>query len=309
MTDYHYKNKPEFKGTLSSPEKLPANSEDATTWQQANKSFWENNSMRYDWSEAIPYQEFTDGFYKEIDKRFFGAIWMVAPWKEAPFEQWLDFKTLKNKDVLEIGVGNGSHAQLIASRAKSYTGIDLTDYAVRSTTGRINLYGIPARILQMDAEKLQFPDASFDFVWSWGVIHHSANTDNILNEIARVLRPGGKSVIMVYYRSWYSYYLFAILFGIFKGYFFKGKTIHQIIQIRTDGALARYYTLNSWRKFVRKRLEIQRMEVLGSKADLLPIPGSRLKTMLLKPIPAWLTRFWLNNLKMGSFLICRLEKK
>src|SRR2546430_4072998 len=36
------------------------------------------------------------------------------------------------------------------------------------------------------------PAASFDFVWSWGVVHHSEHTDRVLAEIARVLRPGGR---------------------------------------------------------------------------------------------------------------------
>ncbi|MBK7629849.1 MAG: class I SAM-dependent methyltransferase [Ignavibacteriales bacterium] len=42
----------------------------------------------------------------------------------------IDFESLKNKKVLEIGVGNGSHAALLAKYAKDFTGIDLTDYAI-----------------------------------------------------------------------------------------------------------------------------------------------------------------------------------
>ena len=297
------------KGTFSSPEKLPTTVEDAKNWQEANRSFWEKNSMRYDWNERIQFDEFSDGFYKEINKRFFGAIWQVMPWKEAPFEQWLDFKALKDKGVLEIGIGNGTHAQLIAPRTKSYTGIDLTEYAVSSTRKRLDLFGIAGTIIQMDAEKLEFTSESFDFVWSWGVIHHSSNTDRILSEIHRVLKPRGKSVLMVYYRSWFSYYLGAMLRGVVKGQFLKGKTIHQIMQTQTDGALARYYTLNSWAKLVRNRFEIRRMEILGNKPDILPIPAGRFKNLLLEAIPTWLARLCLKNLKMGSFLICELEKK
>jgi len=219
-------------GTFTGPELLPANSEEQRNWQQANKSFWEDNSMRYDWDEAIGHAEFSAGFYHEIDKRFFSAVKAVMPWKERPFEQYLDFVRLKDMDVLEIGVGNGSHAQLIAPRAKSYTGIDLTEYAVRSTSGRMRLNAIPAPILQMDAEQMQSPDATFDYVWSWGVIHHSSNTSQILDEIRRVLRPGGTALIMVYYRGWFSYYLSGFLHGLFGGYFLRGKTLHQAVQAR-----------------------------------------------------------------------------
>jgi len=91
-----------------------------------------------------------------------------------------------------VGVGCGSHAQLLAPpRAGSYTGIDLTDYAVECTRRRFWAIGLDGRIQQMDAENMEFPDASFDFVWSWGVIHHSSDTRKALAEITRVLRPGG----------------------------------------------------------------------------------------------------------------------
>jgi len=212
-------------------------------------------------------------------------------------------------DVLEIGVGNGTHAQIISGIAKSYTGIDLTEYAVNSTRIRLELAGVKGVIRQMDAEKLDFPSVSFDFVWSWGVIHHSSNTSKILDEIYRVLRPGGKTVIMVYYRSWWSYYIGGILMGIFKGSFFRGKSLHEVNQSRTDGALARYYTFNSWKKLVGKKFEIKRLETLGNKGDIYPIPGSGFKNILLKATPIWLTIFFLKSARMGSFLICEMNKK
>ncbi len=80
-------------------------------------------------------------------------------------------------------MGNGSHAQLLASHCKSFTGIDLTEYSIESTKKRMAVFGIAnATIIQMNAEQLDFPDNSFDYVWSWGVIHHSANTQKILED-------------------------------------------------------------------------------------------------------------------------------
>ena len=66
----------------------------------------------------------------------------------------------------------------------------------------------------MDAEKMDFADASFDFIWTWGVIHHSSNTRQILSEMSRILRPGGRAVVMVYHRSFLYYYVFN---GFFRG--------------------------------------------------------------------------------------------
>jgi ubiquinone/menaquinone biosynthesis C-methylase UbiE len=69
-------------------------------------------------------------------------------------------------------------------------GVDITDYAVKSTRDRLRLMGLKGDIIRIDAEHMGFPDNSFDFVWSWGVIHHSSNTENVLREILRVLRQG-----------------------------------------------------------------------------------------------------------------------
>lgn len=296
-------------GTFTDPEKLPAHEDDTRSWQYANKSFWEQHSMRYDWDTQIPHDEFSKEFYQEIDRRFFGAIREVLTWKHQPFEQWIPFEDLKECDVLEIGVGNGSHAQLIAPWTRSYTGIDLTAYATKSTSTRLQVFGIPGRVLQMDAEKMIFDDASFDLVWSWGVIHHSANTDRILDEIRRVLRPGGRAIIMVYYRGWYSYYIAGLLHGLFKGHFFRGKTLHQAMQASTDGALARFYTFRSWKNIIGDRFTVQRVETFGGKADFVLLPAGRIKNTLLRVIPGALALFGLKNLRMGTFLVCSMTKK
>ena len=131
--------------------------------------------MRYDWGNKIPAKEFTREFYEEIDRRHFADAAHYSPPRQKPFDELIPFNALPECDVLEIGVGNGSHAQLIAPHSRSYTGIDLTQYAVESTSRRLQIFGINGRIMQMDAERMQFPDASFDFIWTWGVIHHSSN--------------------------------------------------------------------------------------------------------------------------------------
>ena len=59
------------------------------------------------------------------------------------------------------------------------------------TSRRLKLFNIPGKVLQMDAEDMNFADYSFDFIWSWGVIHHSADTRRVLQEMHRVLRRGG----------------------------------------------------------------------------------------------------------------------
>jgi ubiquinone/menaquinone biosynthesis C-methylase UbiE len=65
----------------------------------------------------------------------------------------------------------------------------------------LELFGLPGETRQGDAEKLPFPDATFDGVVSHGVIHHTPDTARCVAEMARVLKPGGLAVVSVYYRN------------------------------------------------------------------------------------------------------------
>jgi len=291
------------------PTELPDNPEQASEWQKKNKSWWESHPMRYDWNDEVGYKEYSKEFFNEIDKRFFLNSKDFLPFKKIPFESLIDFESLKTKDVLEIGVGNGSHASLLAQHSKSFTGIDLTEYAVKSTSTRFKEFGLPGTIKRMDAEKLEFENESFDFVWSWGVIHHSSNTRKILEEINRVLKPGGEAIIMVYYRTLWSYYFLTSIYqGVLKGKFFKGYSLHYLNQNLTDGAIARYYSFNDWKKLVEDLFKVEDLRVMGSKAEMFPIPAGKFKNIIMKSVPNAFTRFLTNNCKLGTFLVSTLRK-
>jgi SAM-dependent methyltransferase len=295
---------------LNRPEQLPGSDDERKRWQDANRSFWQANPMRYDWKRKVGHEEFSEAFFREIDDRFFSDVVQFMPWQRIPFDTLIDFDRLGTQDVLEIGVGNGSHAQLLATRAKSFTGIDLTDYAVHSTSRRMRMLDLETRILQMDAERLTFPDAAFDFIWSWGVIHHSANTERILQEMLRVLRPGGAAVTMVYHRGWWNYYLRSgLISGLILGDLFKSRSLFKTVQRHTDGALARYYTPRTWRALVeRQGFAPDYVVVKGSKSDVFPIPGGKAKDLVMRAMPNALARFLTNRCRMGAFLISRIVK-
>ncbi len=229
--------------------------------------------MRYDWTEKIPAAEYTREYFEEIDRRFFAATRAFMPWKKTPFDTLVDFDSLRQKDVLEIGVGCGTHAHLLASHARSFTGIDLTEYASDCTRRRMKAFQLPATILRMDAENLQFADNSFDFVWSWGVIHCSANTRQILSEIRRVLRPGGRAVTMVYHRNFWNYYVVSGFFrGVLGGQLYKTRSLNALQQQQTE------------------------------------LPRGRLKSALERVLPDRMCRLFTNRAKLGTFLVTSLAK-
>ena len=104
------------------------------------------------------------------------------------------------KRVLEIGVGAGSDHLNWAKAGADLFGVDLTEKGIETTRKRLNLYDLKSNLQRIDAENLPFEDNYFDIVYSWGVIHHSEDTEQIIKEILRVLKPGGKFLGMIYHR-------------------------------------------------------------------------------------------------------------
>ena len=284
---------------------------DAPTQAPSNASQhrrWESSPMRYDWRAAITEKAGSKAYFTEIDRRFLSSAAKYAPWRDLPFDAIIPFESLREKDVLEIGVGQGTHAQLLAPRCKSFTGIDLTTQAAANTARRLELFDLPGRVLQMDAEAMAFADHSFDYIWSWGVIHHSADSRKVLTEMHRVLRPGGTCTIMVYHRSWWHYYVCGFIRGVFQNRFGKHANLHRVVQSATDGAIARYYTPRSWRHAASGLFAVESSRIYGLKGEILPIPNGRMKTSLEDLIPESVARAMTNQLAMGSFLVAHMSK-
>ena len=265
--------------------------------------------MRYDWREEIGAEPGSKAYFDEIDRRFFDAVAHYMQWRSRPFDNLIDYGSLDGAAVLEIGVGHGSHAQLIAPCAGRYVGIDLTRRAVDMTRARLALNGISGEVIQMDAERMAFPDDGFDFIWSWGVIHHSANTLSILREMRRVLKPGGRAVVMIYHRSpWKHYVMDGLLKGVVLGGILRHGSLHKVSQAATDGAIARYYTIGEWHKLCEGVLSVEAVSITGQKADVIPLPAGPLKRAAERFLPDALARALTDNLRFGSFLIARLAR-
>lgn len=126
-----------------------------------------------------------------------------ARYKLEPFIfDFAKFSEAQGSDVLEIGVGMGAdHLQWARSHPRSLTGIDLTERSVKFTKARLEAAGLPAKVLIGNAEQLPFLNDSFDIIYSWGVLHHSENPKRAIQEVFRVLRPGGTARVMIYHKQ------------------------------------------------------------------------------------------------------------
>jgi SAM-dependent methyltransferase len=114
--------------------------------------------------------------------------------------QFARFQSWKDRRVLEVGVGAATDFVRFARAGAVLSGIDLTPHAAALARQRLELEGLAADVRVGDAESLPFADGEFDFVYSWGVIHHTADTPAAAREIVRVTRPGGEVCVMIYHR-------------------------------------------------------------------------------------------------------------
>lgn len=130
-------------------------------------------------------------WYMEVERYRYDTY---APW----MRQVMEFEEHSNHDVLEIGAGLGTDLCQFARHGARVTDIDLSAGHLEHAQRNFALRELDGNFVHHDAETLPFPDNHFDLVYSNGVIHHTPNTAIVLDEIHRVLRPGGRTVLMVY---------------------------------------------------------------------------------------------------------------
>lgn len=117
------------------------------------------------------------------------------------------FSEFKGQRVLEVGCGIGTDGVQFARNGALYTGINLDEGSTVLARECFEMFGMPGRLLKMNAEHMEFPANTFDHVYSFGVIHHSPDPERIVAEIFRVLKPGGTVTSMLYNRSSINYYV------------------------------------------------------------------------------------------------------
>src|SRR5262249_43663007 len=104
--------------------------------------------------------------------------------------------------LLEIGLGYGTLGQYLASRGCRYHGLDIAPGPVAMMQHRLRLMGLDPgdRVRQGSALSPPWKDASFDYVYSIGCLPHTGDLPRAVEGVSRVLRPGGKAIVMLYHR-------------------------------------------------------------------------------------------------------------
>lgn len=185
---------------------------------------------------------------------------------EPYIEDFAAFDRARDLDVLEIGVGLGADHQRFAQAGARLTGIDLTDRAIEHTRRRFDLFGLKSDLRIGDAEALPFAEAAFDCVYSWGVLHHSPNTPVAINEVWRVLRPGGVASIMIYHTHALVGYMLWLRYALLAGRPWRSLADIYASHLESPGTKA--YTVGEARELFQRFGEVRITTVL-THGDLL----------------------------------------
>jgi SAM-dependent methyltransferase len=141
-------------------------------------------------------------------RRFDAAYFSLYPYL---YEYFMD-ESLEGKRVLEIGLGYGTLGQALTERGCEYHGLDVAPGPVGmmryrlSQLGRVNRRGYVQIGSVLD---IPYGDSSFDYVYSIGCLHHTGDIERSVSEVYRVLKVGGKAIVMLYNR-----YSFRLLFQV-----------------------------------------------------------------------------------------------
>ena len=193
--------------------------------------FWNEQSCDTQTAKAA---KFTREYFEEIES---------FRYVDQPFiHSFAQFSRYHGKRVLEVGFGAGTDfVQWLRAGART-SGIDLTSEAIENVRHRIRTYDLPApeSLGVGDAENLPFESNSFDLGYSFGVLHHTPDTEKAVRELLRVVRPGGHLKIMLYNRCSICVINRWVRFGLLKGR--PWRTLRWILWNTIESAGTKGYT-------------------------------------------------------------------
>lgn len=153
------------------------------------------------WNEHIhdlsitTYPMGTQEFFQQLDEYRYDKLNYLP--------RLIDFSSYKGKNLLEVGCGIGIDLVRFARAGVNVTGIDLSKKGIDLAGRNLVQNGLNADLFVMNGECMQFVDNTFDVVYAHGVLQYTGNTEKMVAEIHRVLKPGGEAIMMVYNKnSW-----------------------------------------------------------------------------------------------------------
>jgi ubiquinone/menaquinone biosynthesis C-methylase UbiE len=263
----------------------------ASELKEQVRAFWDQSPCGTDATSAVRYSR---AYFDEIEATRYRA--------EPEIFSFAQFTRFHGQKLLEVGVGAGTDfLQWVRAGTRAH-GVDLTPAAIEHVQRRLQVYDLEAEDIRVaDAESLPFEADSFDIVYSWGVIHHSPDTERALREIVRVTRPGGTCKIMIYHRHSLFAFLMWVKYALLRGHPWKTPAWCLYHYVESKGTKA--YTRGEVRRMLA-RLPVReaRVATLLTGSDRLASSG---------PIARAIARFLASLLghRAGWFLTIEFRKE
>jgi SAM-dependent methyltransferase len=258
------------------------------------KQFWEQQSCDTDQAQS---QKHSRAYFEEIES------WR---YQTQPFiHSFAQFTRYHGKRVLEVGFGAGTDfIQWLRAGARA-SGIDLTQEALENLRHRIEVYQLPApeSIQVADAENLPFPTGHFDLGYSFGVLHHSPKTERAIEELVRVVRPGGEIKIMLYNRRSLAIFILWVKHALLRGQ--PWKSLRWALWNHMESVGTKGYSRGELRAIFAK-LPVQELEIQTEPTTIDQVVRARIFTPL-NAVFRLLMRLSANRL--GFFHCIRAIKK
>ena len=120
-------------------------------------------------------------------------------WLSEAFENkirsWLARQFMPDDDVLELGCGTGIFSEMIAGRVRHVTATDFSPEMLERAEQRLSAYD-NVEMRKEDACHTSFADGAFDAVLTVNLFHHAGEPAAVARECARVVRSGGRIVVI-----------------------------------------------------------------------------------------------------------------
>lgn len=213
----------------------------------------EGEEKTLDWFKAVEHHRYMD----------------YAPWMPGV----MGFDKYKDKKVLEIGGGLGTDLAQFAKFGAEVTDIDFSVGHLRHAQQNFSLRQLSGDFHIGDAEALPYADNAFDLVYSNGVIHHTPQTQKVIDEMFRVLKPGGQVVCMVYAQNSLNFWLNIFFwYGLRRGELIDhsvNEIMSREVEVSSTGAtpLVKVYTGARLRKMFKKfgKINIVKRQMVRSE--------------------------------------------
>jgi SAM-dependent methyltransferase len=111
----------------------------------------------------------------------------------------VSLRDLSGLRVLDAGCGGGRYSKVCGEAGARVVGADHSAAVLKARSLCSHLSGVD--FVQADLKELPLEPASFDFVFSIGVMHHDANTKSVFDAVSRMVRPGGRYSVWLYRRN------------------------------------------------------------------------------------------------------------